>query len=144
MEDTISFLLVRVAKAHRNLANDLFREEFNKELYAGQEMMLHFLKEHEGSSQSELATNLCVEAPTVTRMIERMGDKGLVERRADQGDARIARIFLTPKGNEYEARTVELWGKLEERTIAAFTVEERVLLRRLLMQLAENLGDETL
>ncbi len=139
MEDTISYLLVRVAKAHRNLANSLLRDAFNKELYAGQEMVLHFLKQHDGCSQSELATTLCVEAPTVTRMIERMGDKGLVERRTDDEDARVMRVYLTPKGNEYEARIVDVWDRMEERTVASFTLEERILLRRLLMQLADNL-----
>ena len=141
MEDTISFLLVQVAKAHRNLANDLLRKAFHKELYAGQDMVLHFLKQHDGCSQSELATSLCVEAPTVTRMIERMGEKGLVERHSDQEDARVMRVYLTPKGSDYESRIAGVWDQMEAQAVASFTLEERVLFRRLLMQMAENLSE---
>jgi MarR family transcriptional regulator for hemolysin len=49
-------------------------------------------------SQRELAGALGVEGPTLVRHLDRMAAEGLVERRRDATDRRVARVVVTPAG----------------------------------------------
>lgn len=50
----------------------------------------------DGIRQGELAGTLAVEGPTLVRLLDRLEELGLVERRPDiGGDRRVKRVFLT-------------------------------------------------
>ena len=55
------------------------------------------LARSQGSNQAALAELLEVETITVGRMVDRLAEAGLVERRADPADRRAWRLFLTDK-----------------------------------------------
>ena len=57
--------------------------------------MLFALSRQEGVNQAGLADYLEVETITLCRMVDRLADAGLVERRADPADRRAWRLFLT-------------------------------------------------
>lgn len=61
-------------------------------------MVLGLLKAHAGSNQGALAEMLEVEPITLGRMIDRLQEAALCERRADPADRRAWRIYLTEKG----------------------------------------------
>jgi MarR family transcriptional regulator for hemolysin len=50
----------------------------------------------EGLKQNELAEMLDLQPITLTRLIDRLCDSGMIERRADPHDRRAKRLFLTP------------------------------------------------
>jgi MarR family transcriptional regulator, organic hydroperoxide resistance regulator len=133
----VSYLLVQVMKAHRHYAEVALNE---LGLHAGQEMILFQLWDADGIAQSQIAECMCVELPTVTKMVQRMEAAGLVERRQDLEDARISRVFLTGQGRSLRESVAEVWRRLEEQTVAGLTDTERMLLRRLLLQIGENLA----
>jgi MarR family transcriptional regulator for hemolysin len=54
------------------------------------------LERAEGLKQSELAEILDLQPITLTRLIDRLCDNGLIERRSDPNDRRAKRLFLTP------------------------------------------------
>jgi MarR family transcriptional regulator, transcriptional regulator for hemolysin len=53
------------------------------------------LDRFEGLKQSELAEMLDLQPITLTRLLDRLCDNGLIERRADPNDRRAKRLFLT-------------------------------------------------
>ena len=55
------------------------------------------LERHEGLKQAELAEMLDLQPITLTRLIDRLCDNGLIERRADANDRRAKRLSLTPR-----------------------------------------------
>ncbi|MFN2747436.1 MULTISPECIES: MarR family winged helix-turn-helix transcriptional regulator [Bacillus] len=64
---------------------------------------LMFLNENagkEGKMVSEISQALHVTSPFATQLLNRLNEKGLIDRRMDQGDRRIVRIFLTDKGKK--------------------------------------------
>ena len=61
--------------------------------------VLTLLARHEGINQGGLAEILEVEPITLGRMIDRLQDADLVERRADPADRRAWRLHITPNGN---------------------------------------------
>lgn len=72
--------------------------------YARARMLLE-LARVEGPTQGELAEALEIEQPTGVRQLDAMEAAGLVERRPDEGDRRVKRVFLTEAGGA-EAREV--------------------------------------
>jgi MarR family transcriptional regulator, organic hydroperoxide resistance regulator len=136
MEQTISYLIAQICKVHRNQAEALLSDIG---LHTGQELFLMRLWEEEGLSQSQLADSMCVQPATMTKMLQRMETVGLIERRPDQEDSRVSRVYLTDQSRQLRQQVEQVWSELEERTTANFSVEERVLLRRLLLQIQQNL-----
>jgi MarR family transcriptional regulator for hemolysin len=50
----------------------------------------------EGLKQAELAEQLDLQPITLTRLVDRLCENGLIERRPDPNDRRAKRLFLTP------------------------------------------------
>ena len=137
IQETIGYQIAQVCHAHRNAAHAVLSDAG---VHVGQEMLLMQLWEDEGLTQSELADQLCVEAPTITRMLQRMEKSGLIERQSDPDDARVSRVYVTEEGASLQPEVEAAWHTLEEQTLENFTTEERLLLRRLLLQIQDNLS----
>src|ERR1700688_3128302 len=70
------------------------------------------LDRFEGVKQSELAEMLDLQPITLTRLLDRLCDSGLIERRADPRDRRVNRLFLTPAARPLLQRLGELGEEL--------------------------------
>lgn len=138
--DTLDSLLANVCHLHRTRIHQLFEA---LGLYQGQPPLLRQLWEQEGLTQSELASRLKITPATVTKMLQRMEKTGFVQRRPDTEDQRISRVYLTPAGCAVQDRAEEVFRTLEAETFANLTPEESMLLRRLLLQLRDNLVQVT-
>ncbi len=62
--------------------------------------VLTLLERDPGTTTGNLATRLRVVPSTVTGIVDRLVQQGLVERRADPGDRRVVRNFLSPAGEQ--------------------------------------------
>ena len=62
-------------------------------------------------------------------------------RRPDPDDQRVSRVYLTEAGRAVQGRVQAVWDQMEAETFAGFTPEERVLLRRFLLQLRREPAD---
>ena len=135
--DFVGFQLVQICRAHRNRAD----AELNElGLHVGQEWILFELWRKEGQTHSQLAEQMCLEPPTITKMLQRMEGAGLVERRQDSEDARVSRVYLTDRGRGLEKDVVKVWQQLEDHTVRGLNETEQLLLRRLLIQVNDNLS----
>src|SRR5215469_18671628 len=54
------------------------------------------LERSEGLNQTELAEMLDLQPITLTRLLDKLCDSGLIERRPDPDDRRVKRLFLAP------------------------------------------------
>ena len=68
----------------------------------------------EGLNQSELADMLDLQPITLTRLLDKLCDSGLIERRPDPADRRAKRLYLTPAARPL----LERLGSLGEETMA--------------------------
>lgn len=102
--------------------------------------VLTALRRHEGINQGGLADLVEVEPITLCRMVDRLQEADLVERRADPADRRAWRLFLTEraKGILEEMRPMALG--LFEDAMAGLDEKERAELFRMLEQLRTNLS----
>jgi DNA-binding MarR family transcriptional regulator len=129
----VFFQAVRIAFARSHM---LLGE---KGIHPGQQHLLIKLFKANGQSQKDLAKNMRVKPATITVMLTRMEKSGLIERKKDDNDQRITRIFITEKGQEVCEEAKKIANQVEEECFENFTIEEKVVFRRLLMQIRDNL-----
>jgi DNA-binding MarR family transcriptional regulator len=92
MTDTLGFLIADVSRQMRRRFDQHARRVGAT---GAQWKTLLAVSRHEGINQGGLAELLEVEPITLCRMIDRLEDSGLVERRRDPADRRAWQIFLT-------------------------------------------------
>src|SRR3712207_4209661 len=127
LDELVGFVLVQICRAHRNEAETVL---CTNGLHTGQEIIVLHLWSEDGRSQTELGGCLGVEPPTISKMVQRMERQGLVERRPDPEDARVSRVYLTPRGRAAHEPALRMWHELETRMLAGLTPAEQMLLRR--------------
>jgi MarR family transcriptional regulator for hemolysin len=88
-----AFILNDVARLLRTYA-DHRASQFG--MTRAQWAVLVRLDRSEGLNQSELADTLDLQPITLTRLLDKLCDGGLIERRPDPEDRRAKRLFLTP------------------------------------------------
>ena len=97
MSETIGFLLNDSARLFRRAFNARTRDTG---ITALQWRLLIYLRRHEGIRQGPLAELIEVEPITLSRMIDRLEEAGLVERRADPSDRRAWLLYLAPGADD--------------------------------------------
>jgi DNA-binding MarR family transcriptional regulator len=135
--DSLNLLLIHICRLHYRRAQELFDAIG---VYRGQPQLLEALWEKDGLTHSALAARLRIKPATVSRMIQRMESAHFVVRKPDSHDLRVSRVYLTQEGRAIKPAIEQAIHTHEADTFAHFTVEERVLLRRLLMQMRDNLA----
>jgi MarR family transcriptional regulator for hemolysin len=78
----------------------------------------------EGATQSDLAERIGVEGPTLVRMLNRLEQEGLVERRCSPADRRAKTIRMTPAAEKALAEIAALSGPLRDELLEDITDEE--------------------
>ena len=133
---SLDHLLAQVCRLHHARLHELLSPIG---LFRGQPLVLEALWEKDGLTHNDLAGQLHVTPATMSRTIKRMACAGLVITRRDAEDMRVSRVFLTDGGRNVRTALTMAFKTSEEDTFADFTLEERVLLRRFLMQVRGNL-----
>jgi MarR family transcriptional regulator for hemolysin len=88
----IGFLISDVARLLRTYVDQQARK---LGMTRAQWVVLARLERSEGLKQSELAEMLDIQPITLTRLVDRLCDNGMIERRACPNDRRAKRLFLT-------------------------------------------------
>src|SRR5690242_8530708 len=75
------------------------------------------LDRFEGLKQTELAEMLDLQPITLTRLLDRLADNGLIERRADPNDRRANRLYLTPAAKPLLGRLADLGADIMDTAL---------------------------
>src|SRR6266581_7402393 len=62
--------------------------------------VLSLLHEQEGQTLGTLSQKRAIDAPTMTGIVKRLEQNGLVERRHDREDRRLVKVYLTVEGRD--------------------------------------------
>jgi MarR family transcriptional regulator, transcriptional regulator for hemolysin len=89
-------------------------------------------------SQRELADAVGIEGPTLVRHLDRLVQDGLVERRREPEDRRIARIHVTPAGEALLERLTDVAEANEADIAELLPPDDFAALRRSLRTLHEH------
>ena len=125
MEQCTQLLMNQVMHLYIQRSMQLFRD---LKVHPGAGGMLWVLRKNNGMIQKEIA--------------KKLEGEGYIVKKQDEKDQRITRIYITEKGEEIAYHMESVLKTLEEEAFANMSEEEIMLLRRLLLQMKENLSDK--
>jgi DNA-binding MarR family transcriptional regulator len=137
MSETIGFLLNDSARLFRRAFNARTRDTG---ITALQWRLLIYLRRHEGIRQGPLAELIEVEPITLSRMIDRLEEAGLVERRADPSDRRAWLLYLAPGADELLTAMRATTDALTAEATEGLSAAERAQLNNLVERVRANLS----
>jgi DNA-binding MarR family transcriptional regulator len=137
--DSIFHLLIQVAKANHQ---QIHKRLHNLEVHRGQPPLIQLLWKEDGRTQKELSESLHLSSATMAKMVKRMEKSGFIVKKQDSQDLRKSRVYLTTKGKQIKEELDRIQNEIEEKATTGFTTEEKLLLRRFLIQIRDNLLDK--
>jgi len=97
------------------------------------------LDRSEGLKQSELAEILDLTPISLTRLLDRLAENGLIERRADPNDRRANRLYLTPAARPLIDQLAKLGGEMMDIVLDGLDGKANERLLRDLALIKDNL-----
>ena len=98
-----------------------------------------YIDRNEGVSQSEVATWLDLEPIALVRMLDKLHEEGLVERRAHPTDRRVRTLWLTPAAGSVVAQILTINKAIREEAFAGMPAHVRDTLIDILDGIKGNL-----
>lgn len=112
-------------------------------LYPGQPPLLEYVRDHPGCTQKEAADELDVTPASAAASLKRLEKAGLVERNADEKDARCNRLSITQAGIDRTQAGRRLFDALDEKMCFGLTEEEIQTFHRVCEKMFDNLADDS-
>ena len=101
-------------------------------------LILDVLLKKDGVSQYSIAQKTYKDAPTVTRIIDLLEKKSLIERRTDLEDRRKYSIFLSEKGRAKTERVLPLVQEYRKKGWEGLEKEDFEKLKEILTTIQQN------
>jgi len=106
-----------------------------------QARLLLILSRNAGENQGYYAERLEVEPITLCRMVDRLEEAGMIERRRDPSDRRAWQLHLTEKSQKFVAQLQLSVDSLVDDMLEGLTLDERAEFARLLNTVGTNLSE---
>lgn len=134
----LAFLIMEAARLQRTVFDRRVRKiGFTRTQW----MALRRVGDQPGVNQSELAELLEVEKATAGRVIDKLETFGWLERRADDADRRVKRVYLTDLGRRIHSDITPIAEAMVEEELVGLSNKEREILTDLLLTVKQRLQD---
>ena len=127
-QELAEYLAYILASAHRSMRMGLSESIDNSDLTEEHWRILHVLSDEQGRSMGELAERALLNGPALTKNIDKLVSRGLVQRTVDAQDSRKVLVFISEIGLKTAA-----W--LKKRVDAHHNSIEEALGQQKMMQL---------
>ena len=126
--------------AHAVLMKQFAAEDIWEDLTMREYDVLYTLSKcHEPLRLGELHRHVLLSQPALSRMVDRLAERGLVERKADLVDGRGVRLSLTEDGRQWQRRIGRRHARSVTRAMtAALDAEEMRQLEGICLKLADH------
>ena len=135
-QPSLAFLLHDVARLQRKRFDQRAR---NAGLTRSQWQTIACLSKNEGINQAGLAELLEIEPITVVRTLDRLAERGLIERRQHPTDRRIWRLFLKEAARPLIETMQRIGEATRAETLEGVSEAERTQLVQSLIRMKSNL-----
>ena len=126
---------------HMMVQKKLMEQLKDTGLTLGQPKVLDYLKDHDGASQKEIAAGCLIEAGSLTSILNRMEEKGLIERKMLNGNRRTFHIFMTESGKKNQKLIEEAFVQIEEIALYNISEEEQKIFMEIFHRICRNLAE---
>ncbi|MGZ2483766.1 DNA-binding MarR family transcriptional regulator [Rhizobium pisi] len=137
---------IAVARACQLMQQSLARSLADLDIKPPHLDILVNLCRFEGISQQELARKLLVGRSNMSMLLPQMEKRGLIERRGDERDKRVLRLYLTGEGRRLTESAMTIQTDLIERTLSDEPIEQCMAtassMERIITMLLKDLRDD--
>jgi len=135
---TLGFVLHEVAR--------LLKRRFEQKakslgLTRSQWQTLAYLNIHEGIQQGKLADILEIESITLVRILDKLEERGLIERRQHPNDRRVWQLYLLDEARPLIAEMQKIGDATRAEALAGVSATDRDLLLQTLKTMKGNLAE---
>jgi DNA-binding MarR family transcriptional regulator len=133
LDDCINFLLSKT----QQIVFQQFKASLAKyDVTPVQYGVLKCLWCQDGQNPSQIAGSLFLDTSTVTGILDRMENKGMIKRIADPKDRRSIKVVLTEQGRQLEEPVTKVIDEENKKVLCALNEEERVKLMEYLNRIS--------
>jgi MarR family transcriptional regulator, transcriptional regulator for hemolysin len=136
LREHTGYLITDVARLYRTAID---RKMSRFDLTRSQWWLISFLIYFDGITQQQLADLMDVGKAGVTKLLDRLEEKGMVKRVNDPADARQKRVYLSEHVKPLAAEVDVEITKVAETSLNALTTAEVSVLNKLITQIRHNL-----
>ena len=135
-EESLGRLIYLTAQDMRNFAEkilspfDLTIEQFH---------LLKNLSCDQGMTQRQIGDVAGKTPANMTRILDRLESKSLIERRRDPNDRRASQVFLTITGKEITEKVFGVFESFTEDLVFGITEKEQEIVKKSLKRITSNL-----
>ena len=142
-------LMAQLVETSRLLRNHIDQRAKGRGTTRAQWIVLFRLRQQEGLSQVDLADVLELQPISLVRLLDRLVEYKLLERRPDPNDRRVNKLFLTTKGRQLvddldslrDAIATDVCRDVPEKALEA-TLETLVEMKARIKAIGEQEGDQ--
>ncbi len=136
--ESVGYLLTRVRSAMSNMVTQRTLAELG--ITSQQASVLFMVASGKCVLAAELAREYGIDASAVTRLVDRLEKRGLLERVRSSEDRRAVRLALTPEGEKLAMRMPPIFTGVTDNLTTGFTAEEIGFLKSMLRRMLANSG----
>jgi DNA-binding MarR family transcriptional regulator len=107
------------------LHKHVFMKLSDTKLSLGQPKVLDYLGKHNGCVQKDIAVSCQIEPATVTSLLSRMDESGLIERKSLNGNRRSLYVYLTEHGQKMYEKVESAFNEIENDAFEGFSEKEK-------------------
>jgi DNA-binding MarR family transcriptional regulator len=133
VEDCLSFYL---GKAYQRVTQSAKQRLAPYGVTPTQYALLKVLWEQDDRSGAELGERLLLDSATITGLLDRLEQAGLIERKAHATDRRVNQVLLTARARDLQVPLDREMDQMNQDFLGAFPPETASLLRELLTTIA--------
>lgn len=133
------FLITQIKQVQGRIFDALLQKAGIEEINGAQGRILYVLWQEDGIPVVELAKRTGLAKTTLTSMLERMDEKGFLERVPDIKDRRMLRIFLTARAQILSDKYNQVSDEMSRIFYKDFSEKEIVVFEKSLEKILGNL-----
>lgn len=124
---------------HNLVQNDFFKSIEAIDLSLGQPKILEYLRENDGAIQKDIAKACVISEASISNILRKMKDKGLIEKVNSKENKRKSEIYLTDKSKDLLDLICLNFNRVDEAAMRGFDREEKKQLEAYLLRIYDNL-----
>lgn len=137
MQDSLHY---RLRKAHALCQKNIMQIiKGTSDLRVGEPKILEFLFEHEPCEQKAIAEGCELDPASITGILGRMEDRGLISRDRLPGNRRSLFVSMTDKGRKMHGITENAFSIIDKKACRGLSAEQTAEIRQLLDIICANL-----
>jgi len=136
MDESLGFILNKTALASKAGFNRLIK---NYEISPEQWSVIFRVVQNEKIGQKELADSTYKDQGNLTRMIDKLVEKGYLRKKLHESDRRAVELIATPKSKTLVKEIVPISSMHNEQLTKDFTQEDKLKLTELLDRVYKNI-----